>query len=321
MNETASNQSSVCPICGEAGRYAYTGIDLLVGLPGEFRYDSCTQCGADYQVPTPTLDQIASFYPDEYAPYKPGKVKTRNPLEQSVLRACYGYRHLQGGLPDWLASLFSSFAYQDSVPFKTDGRMLDVGCGGGKFLRSMKQLGWQTQGVEFNQSAVATCHEAGLEVFQGELAAAAFPDSSFDLVTARHVIEHIADPKPFVAEIFRVLKPGGLMLLRTPNSEALGRGWFGTHWFANDAPRHLILFSSRNLELLANQQGFRQQTTKSFSSPKIFLNSWDYRVGNESQSSKKRKLHRTVARLYVLMASLSGRGDEIFSIFQKPEEC
>ncbi|MCF6282868.1 MAG: class I SAM-dependent methyltransferase [Candidatus Polarisedimenticolaceae bacterium] len=319
MDDAVSNQRSICPICGGEGWYAYTGSDLLMGLPGQFSYDTCCHCGAAYQVPMPSLEQITSFYPDEYAPYKTSKVKVRNPIEQSVLRACYGYQHLNGGAPNWLGSIAGLFAYRDLVPYIAQGRMLDVGCGGGKFLRSMQTLGWQAQGVEFNPSAVATCRAAGLEVSQGELSDANLPDNHFDLITARHVIEHIADPQPLLAEIFRLLKPGGLMLLRTPNSEALGRRWFGTNWYADDIPRHLILFSGQNLTLLAEQHGFKRQAIKRFSSIKVFLNSWDYHVGNKPQSSKKSRWHRLLARLYIWLATITGRGDELFVIFQKPK--
>ncbi|HEC16391.1 MAG TPA: class I SAM-dependent methyltransferase [Sedimenticola sp.] len=307
-----------CPVCGGNGRFAYMGKDLLMGLPGEYCYAECASCGAVYQAPTPSSGTIASFYPDDYEPYRAGGTKELNPLEKSVLRARYGYRHLSGGLPDWLGQLAATFAYRDAIPYRENGRLLDVGCGGGKFLLAMRKLGWRPEGVEFNESAARTCRESGLEVFRGELAEAAFPDESFDVVTARHVIEHIPDPRPFIAEIFRILKPGGLMVLKTPNSQALGRGWFGANWYANDVPRHLILFAPNNLRLLATRAGFREKTTETFSTPKMVLNSWDYRTGNRGRPSKKRKLRRIIARLYVLAAALSGHGDEIFCIYQKP---
>jgi 2-polyprenyl-3-methyl-5-hydroxy-6-metoxy-1,4-benzoquinol methylase len=300
------------------GRYAYTGTDLLMGLPGEFIYAECPKCATVFQAPMPTPDQIGAFYPEAYEPYKPGKTKERNPLERCVLRTQYGYTHLQGGLPSWIGKMVALFSYKNAIPYQKNGRLLDIGCGGGKFLLSMQHLGWQAEGVEFNQSAVETCRNSGLRVFQGEIKAAAFPDNSFDVITARHVIEHIPNPRGFIAEIYRILKPGGLMVLMTPNSQALGRGWFGTNWYANDAPRHLILFAPENLHLLASSEGFHEQTMRTSSTPKIILNSWDYLSGKKGTPSKKRKIRRLFARLYVAAAALSGKGDEIFCIFQKP---
>ena len=318
MPDDTSPIESRCPVCRGEGRYAFTGTDRLHDLPGEFRYAECRECGAVYQTPTPGPEQIASFYPEEYAPYRPGKAKRRNPIERAVLRSVYGYSHLDSGLPGWFARALGSVAYRDAVPYVRDGQLLDIGCGGCKYLLAMQQLGWQPRGVEFNAFAVQTCHEAGLDVFQVELRDAAFADASFDLVTARHVIEHIPDPVAFVGEIYRIVKPGGMMVLKTPNSAALGRDWFGTDWYANDVPRHLLLFAPDNLTLLAERAGFETAVVRTFSTPKIVLNSWDYRQHNPGESSKKNKLRRAVARLYVMAAAVSGRGDEVFAIFRKP---
>jgi 2-polyprenyl-3-methyl-5-hydroxy-6-metoxy-1,4-benzoquinol methylase len=289
-----------------------------MGLPGEYDYSECTACSTVFQTPIPTPAQIASFYPESYNPYKPGKDKSKNELEKAVLRTKYGYTHIESKAPDWLGHVAGLLLYKDSTPFSNHGKLLDIGCGGGKYLRSMQRLGWNVEGVEFNSSAVQTCSDMGLTVYQGELSDAAIEDCTYDVVTARHVLEHIPEPQQFIEEIFRILKPGGLMILRTPNSKALGRNWFGTNWFANDVPRHLILFSPDNLRLLAKNIGFIHKKSMTFSSPKIILNSWDYLRNNQGKPSKKRKLRRILARFYVAATALSGRGDEIFSIFKKP---
>jgi len=318
MSKHIPSITQPCPICGETGKFSYTGKDLLMGLPGDFNYATCNTCETVYQTPTPDPETISSFYPDGYDPYQPGQAKERNALQKAVLHTIYGYKHLSSRLPDWIGQLAGTIAYRNSIPYKTDGHLLDVGCGGGKFLLSMQRLGWRVEGVEFNSSATQTCRELGLEVFQGELSAANFPDNHFDVVTARHVIEHIATPKPFITEIFRILKPGGVMVLITPNSKALGRNWFGTNWYANEVPRHLFLFASNNLQLLTTQIGFQKIAIRTSSSPKIFLNSWDYLTHNKGTPSKRRKIRRFFARGYVLAAALCRSGDEIFSIFQKP---
>ena len=292
-----------------------------MGLPGEYDYSQCTACSTVFQSIMPSPEKIASFYPDDYSPYKPSKNKEKNPLEKAVLRTKYGYSHLRSKIPDWLGKAAGLFLYKDSTPFNNKGKLLDIGCGGGKYLRSMKDLGWDVEGVEFNSGAVQTCRDMGLKVHQGELIDAPLEENAFDVVTARHVIEHIPNPSSFVVEIFRILKPGGIMILRTPNSMALGRSWFGTNWFANDVPRHLILFSPKNLELLAKKAGFNQFKSETFSSPKIVLNSWDYYAQNRGTPSKKRKLRRMLARVYVAAAAITNRGDEIFSIFIKPKDA
>ncbi len=318
MNHQSHLITENCPVCHHLGKYTFTGKDLLHGLPGEYVYAECESCGIVYQCPMPGPEKIASFYPKQYDPYRPGAGKERNPLEKSVLRSTYGYQHLQSFIPDWLGKLMGKCAYKDSIPFTADGKLLDIGCGGGKFLLSMKKLGWDAEGVEFNQSACETCRQSGIKVFHGELMEAGIAEASFHVVTARHVIEHIPDPSMFVAEIFRILKPGGLMVLKTPNSRALARNWFGTNWFPNEVPRHLVLYSPFNLSLLAEKQGFVGKRVLTSSSPKCFLNSWDYLTNNKGIPSRKRKIRRMLSRLYVMSASLTDRGDEINVIFEKP---
>ena len=306
-----------CPVCGGESRFSFRSGDRLHALPGEFDYAECTSCRAVFQTPTPSGDAIAAFYPDEYSPHRPGKARQPNPVERAVLRARYGYRHLRSPLPDWFGRVVGLFAYGKSVPWVPNGRMLDVGCGGGANLRAMQALGWEPHGVDFSPLAVQTCRQSGLDVFQGELSQAGFQDGAFDLVSAHHVIEHVADPAALLREMFRIVKPGGMLLLRTPNSAALGRGWFGADWYANDVPRHLTLFSPDNLVVLAEKAGFERSVIRTSSSPKVLLNSLDYRRGTPSPNSRSRKPLRMLARIYMAAAAITGRGDEIFAIFRK----
>ena len=241
--KTDSSESK-CPLCNSIGLFSFKGRDLLYNKPEIYRYMQCSRCAAVYQEPMPTFDEIVRYYPDDYDVYTniPHFKRHRN-TKLGVLRYKYNYTHLD--VP-WLFRLISpviSFSrYRDAIRFMPNGKGLDIGCGNGKFIRDMNSLGWQFEGVEFNPIAVDICRKAGLKVFDGDLNTAAFKDNSFDLVSARQVIEHIPDPVNFMNEIARILKSGGRLVIKTPNSLALGRRWFGTYWFANDVPRHLILF-------------------------------------------------------------------------------
>ena len=215
------------------------------------------------------------------------------------------------------APLISAFKYRDAIDFIPDGKALDIGCGNGKFIHAMNLLGWKFEGVEFNPAAVDVCRKSGIKVFQGDLHGAAFKDNSFDLVSARHLIEHVPDPNKLIGEIARILKKGGKLIVRTPNSQALGRVLLNYFWFANDVPRHLVLFCSYNLNMLAKHYGMRPVAVKRFTTPKIILNSLDYLIKNRGKPSKKRKIRRMLAFFYVILASLTRRGDELFVIYEK----
>ncbi len=193
--------------------------------------------------------------------------------------------------------------------------VLDIGCGNGEYLLRLKSIGWQCQGVEFNETALAICRKQGLEVFHGDLKAANFAAESFDFVTAHHLIEHTADPAELVREMARVTKPGGTILIRTPNSKALGRRWFGVNWFDNDVPRHLMLFCPASLAIIAEQHGLQLLKLRKPVKPKLVLKSLDYKLGNTGVPSKKRKLRKWLAKLYVPLAMLGVRLYGIAGIF------
>ncbi|MCP4367207.1 MAG: methyltransferase domain-containing protein [Deltaproteobacteria bacterium] len=316
----ADRIDSKCPLCNSKGIFSFKGRDFLFDKTETYQYMQCNHCAAVYQEPMPSYDQIVKYYPQNYGVYtKIPPLKRFSFSRLGVLNYQYNYTDLKIPLMfKMLSPVFSAFKYRDTIRYIPNGRGLDIGCGNGKFIRDMNSLGWLFEGVEFNSIAVNICRNAGLKVFHGDLLAAGFKDNSFDVITARHVIEHIPDPAIFMREIVRILKNGGRLVIKTPNSKALGRRWFGPHWFNNDAPRHLILFSSVNLKMLADHFGLRQITVKTFTGPRVILNSLDYLTANRDKPYNKHKLYRFLARLYVLSAIICRRGDELFAIYEKP---
>ncbi len=278
------NDSDPCPVCGTPGIFSFQSRDLMFDKTEEYRYLSCCHCHSEFQSPMPGPSQIASFYPDSYEQYAPlDQLKPFSHAKTAVLKYHYGYTHLPAPpMPYRLISrLLASFFYKDTLPYIENGRVLDVGCGNGRYIRRMNSLGWRCEGVEFNETAVNVCRQAGLKVFHGELKNAHFADDFFDLVTARQLIEHLPDPIGFVQEITRILKPGGRFVVITPNNLSLGKKLFGKRWFANEVPRHLVLFNADSLSMLLTKYGYRLVSRQTSSSPKMLLNSWDYLVDNQ----------------------------------------
>jgi 2-polyprenyl-3-methyl-5-hydroxy-6-metoxy-1,4-benzoquinol methylase len=311
--------TDVCPVCGSAASYDFSGRDFMFATPGSYDYARCNQCAAVFHVPMPDAEQIAGFYPDDYEQYQPERPKQLKNIEKGSLKAVAGYHHLD--VPAgyvFAGQLLGRLKYRNTPPFRSGRQALDIGCGNGKFLVKLRALGWEVQGVEFNAGAVEVCRASGLNVFHGDLQSAGFTEKSFDMVSARHLIEHLPDPNSFIAEIARILKPGGYLYIRTPSSKALGRKIFGKYWFPNEVPRHLVMFSPENLALLARQHGLTKGRVRLQTSPKFVLNSLDYRLGRHKETSKKSSLRRLLARLlYVWPARLTGLGDEIIAMFDK----
>ena len=148
--------------------------------------------------------------------------------------------------------------------FASGGRLLDVGCSTGLFLRAARAIGWDGQGLEYSPDSSRIAREQHhLEVKTGELQAGTYAPASFDVVTMWDVIEHVPDPYATLIQIHRILDEDGQVLLKTPNADGLfprlslrlaGRLGF---WGHAEPPGHLFQFSVATLSRLAERAGFR----------------------------------------------------------------
>jgi 2-polyprenyl-3-methyl-5-hydroxy-6-metoxy-1,4-benzoquinol methylase len=140
-------------------------------------------------------------------------------------------------------------------------RALDVGCATGSLLAVLRERGWQVRGVEISTPQAEYARtKRGLDVRDLPLEKNNFPENEFTLVLASHVIEHLNDPAAFVREVYRILSPGGLFLVTTPNIAGFQARLFGSRW-RSAIFDHLYLFSVKTLSRLLLQSGFRIERT------------------------------------------------------------
>lgn len=230
-----------------------------------------------------TEAKLANYYPEDYGRYRHGaslEKKKYQGWQRFVLENRYGYPARDGGratlFKTSLAWLLSFFTAKGVVPYRGSGRILDVGCGGGGFLYRVKQWGWDTYGVEPSETGTRQAQSLGLNVRQGTLQGAAFETGFFDVVRLSNVLEHLPDPKAVFREIHRILKADGAVYVTVPNTKSLVFWLFRERWYALDAPRHVISYSPRTLERLAQSTGF-EITQRSFNAgPFNFVRSMKY---------------------------------------------
>lgn len=136
------------------------------------------------------------------------------------------------------------------------GLLLDVGAATGFFLRLARERGWKVTGVEVSEYAAKMAQRSGLDVHWGVLETAGFHDASFDAITLLDVLEHVADPGKVLSECWRVLRPGGIILINTPDTASSWAKLFGRRWHAFVPPEHLSYFNQKNLSRLMERHSF-----------------------------------------------------------------
>ncbi|NOT63036.1 MAG: class I SAM-dependent methyltransferase [Acidobacteria bacterium] len=147
---------------------------------------------------------------------------------------------------------------------RTAGKALDVGCGDGEFLASLKSNQWDTYGLEFSAAACALARSKGINVEQVDLINSDFPSYFFDVVTMWHVLEHLSDPLSALHKAKKILKDDGLLVIEVPNSDCLTFHLFKTHWTPLGIPWHFQHFTPKTLSSILSTAGFTVTRRQNF---------------------------------------------------------
>jgi spore maturation protein CgeB len=153
-------------------------------------------------------------------------------------------------------------------------RLLDVGAATGYFVGMAQADGWQASGVEISPWAAQTARCRNLDVATGTLKDAGLPDESFEAVTGLDVFEHLPDPKGDLEIMRRILKPGGILALNTPDAGSWYARLLGSRWHLLVPPEHLFYFNTSNIRTLLERHGFEvlkiAKPSKSFTLRYVF---------------------------------------------------
>jgi 2-polyprenyl-3-methyl-5-hydroxy-6-metoxy-1,4-benzoquinol methylase len=137
------------------------------------------------------------------------------------------------------------------------GRLLDVGAGAGLFVAAARQRRWKATGVELSETAVKFGRDVlGVDLHAGTAESIAAIEERFDAVTMFDVIEHLYDPVSVLRAARSILRPGGVVMISTPNYDALSRWALGADWAILSPLEHLYYFSGRSLTAALRAAGF-----------------------------------------------------------------
>lgn len=250
--EVSDFGGNICPACGSPDfRPLIRGTDRLYGTTSRlFEVVECGRCRLMRLFPWPSPSELKTYYPDHY------------------------WFDAEEDASGRLADAYRRFVLADHVRFvaralrecEANGPVLDVGCGGGLFLKSLGGYDVPVFGLDVAVSAAGVAwNRNGVPTVCASLSAPPFAAETFSLVTMFHVLEHLYDPPAYVEEAKRLLKPGGHLVVQVPNAACWQFLLFADHWNGVDVPRHLIHFKARDLHALLEDCGFEVLRHKHFS--------------------------------------------------------
>lgn len=220
----------------------------------------------EYQIlkthPQPTLDKLGSYYEfEDYISHTDGKRTLFEKMYHFIKRKAIRDK----------VKLINSYQ-----PVK--GRILDIGAGTGDFLLECKNQNWDILGIEPNDKAKGIALGKGIKF--GDTIEK-LESNSFDVITMWHVLEHVPDVEHQVAELKRLLKPSGTIIIAVPNFKSYDANHYKEFWAAYDVPRHLWHFSKTAIEKLFDKQNMNLEDVKPmwFDSFYVSLLSEKYKSG------------------------------------------
>ena len=302
-----------CPLCDSTGPFT------LPAAPAGFRLHDCAGCRMVFLHPLPGEEELSLYYNKNY--YGEGRKKFFSPLEIVIRQlTVMKWRRLQPHV-------------------RRGERLLDIGCGRGTMVKLAREAGVEAWGVE-RDFPHGPHGQLNPHIHYKNLFDCGFPDGNFQMVILWHVLEHLADPKKSLAEIHRIIAPGGFLSLAVPNYGGAQAEASGKHWFHLDIPRHFWQFRPAPLQRMIEQQGFLVAGTSTFSFEYDWfgtLQSWlNSSLGNENTLFEVLKGEHPLASGSSLLSLAMGsalalpalgsaildasrsRGGTIFLLLQKP---
>jgi SAM-dependent methyltransferase len=264
--QTFEVEAPLCPL----RRCDMRSDHQVVGRGWDFEYHStreeidflqCRSCSLIFPRGIPVEAALPVIYPPNYYAFS----ETESP--NRIVMAVRGWMSRRKG------------ATYTSLVSAPEAEVVDIGCGDGRLLDVLKAScpsGWRYHGVDWSEQAIERLRRKGYDGRSGDVSGLDLTDwdEKFDLAVMHQLIEHVRDPRELMAKVRRILKPGGVLSVETPDIDAWDfrllsrRYWAGYH-----IPRHFYIFNKENFSQLAREVGFEVINTVSLVNPVFWIHS------------------------------------------------
>lgn len=290
----------ICPYCHTESPLYFHSKDYNRHITQEtFDHYRCLQCKLIFIAPIPV--SLADYYPETYH-FVP---KSAEALEAGSKLEHYKIEIVQR--------------------FSEKGRLLEIGPSYGSFTYLAKKAGYEVEAIEMNARCCQFLHEVvGVNAINSndpiEVLRQAEP---YDVIALWHVIEHLPDPWPTLDAICANLKPGGIMVLATPNPDAFQFHLMGRYWTHLDAPRHVALIPMKLLAEKLEALGMKAELITTTDRGSIDLNAfgWKYFFLRQTSQFHTQRVLRLIGVLVGLLFSpiekIEGKGSTYTMVFRK----
>ena len=234
-----------CPLCRATDTRLFCSVpDPLPEKPqAKWRIQYCDRCKLAWTLPKISRDELNAYYPPAYLGdtartldmFFSGELARTRPWQNQVDKVRFVERFVQ------------------------TGKLLDVGCGDGRFLWALDSTRWDRTGIEPVSSVVELVRPRFPEIrfLVGDAFSPELENRHFHVITLWHALEHFPDPFGAIRQLSRLLLPGGYMIVSVPNFSGWQAQRFREHWYAFDAPRHLFHFSPPALDATLRNAGLK----------------------------------------------------------------
>ena len=223
-----------CPVC--KSKQAST-----IFCKNGFEHVRCFSCDMVYVSPVLTDEKVYAFYQNE---------DSYTSVLMNDLQVTMDFKKFHYGLD----------LIEEIVPQK--GKLLDIGCGPGAFLKVAKEREWDVRGLEFNRFCIEQLRKDNIEVVDVQLKKAGFESNSFQCITLWTVLEHVMEPDDLLSDVASILAPGGVVLILVPNVDSLANRILHERSTTFAGESHVNLFNAKSLTMLLNNNGFETRESE-----------------------------------------------------------